>query len=96
MHSQALSELDVKQISCGERSFVLLTHDGKVYSQLYNAEKQVGHCTFVMRYMYAEPGYWENWQNIVKTKEGQTEAEEDVRLCEYISKWKYANFAVSV
>ena len=41
IHSQALSKLDVKEISCGERSFVLLTHDGKVYSHLYNAEKQV-------------------------------------------------------
>ena len=40
--AKTLSELDVKQISCGERSFLVLTQEGKVYSTLYNAERQVG------------------------------------------------------
>jgi hypothetical protein len=41
----------MKQISCGERSFVLLTHDGKIYSHLYNAEKQVIHVHPVDNYV---------------------------------------------
>lgn len=36
-----LGELGVKQISCSERSLLILTHLGKVYSMYYNSEAQV-------------------------------------------------------
>lgn len=36
-----LSELGVKQIACSERSLLILTHQGKVYSMYYTSEAQV-------------------------------------------------------
>lgn len=43
-----LSDLGVKQIACAERSLLILTDTGKVYSMYYSSEAQVSSFTFVL------------------------------------------------
>jgi len=44
-HCDILGELGVKQICCSERSLLILTQAGKVYTMYYNSEAQVVYAT---------------------------------------------------
>lgn len=47
-----LGELGVKRICCAERSLLILTQNGKVYTMYYSSEAQVIFKSIVLNWLY--------------------------------------------